>query len=163
MVVAGEKVRGGAADRVNIGIGVERDVVGNEEDSVSATNYSLLVRGIGKQNEAELLFRKWQVIAGIINARLDQETSPGQALPRSHCSPSPTIGRLRVEVGHLIEALRPWSLQFIAQTKIQSQFAGYTPVVTEVEGAVSLFADTGPEITSHPVVWLPKAEPWPLL
>ena len=88
MVVAGEEVRGGAADRINIGIGVECDVVRNEEDSVSAANYCLLIWRIRKsQTRHELFLRKRQIVAGVVDASLYQEASPRQALPATPLQP----------------------------------------------------------------------------
>ena len=142
LVVAGKEVRSRAADRINIGVRFECNIVRNEEDSVAATNDRLLVKLISKSQPGhELLFRKRQVVAGVVDARLYQEQiAQARAARHTAAAGNRRVCGRRIKIGHLVEALRPRSLQFVAEPEVNRQLTGDMPVVAEIQGPVGLLA-----------------------
>src|ERR1700674_4069597 len=83
VIVAGEEVRRGAADGIYVGVGSERHIVRNEEYSVSAPNDGFGVECVCESYpRQEFLLRERQVVAAVINARLNQEEIAGARTSR---------------------------------------------------------------------------------
>ena len=107
MVVRVVEVRGSGVKNVVVGVGVERHVIRDEENPVTAANYSFGVHRIGESKSRQhFLVRERQVVPAAVSPRLDQENiARASASRHAAAARNGRIGGRRIEVTHLVVPL----------------------------------------------------------
>src|ERR1700746_2055323 len=140
MVHTGKERCGGKINQFVVWIEWERDVVRNPEDAIAATDHSFVVPAIGKsKTRRKLLLVQGEVIPACVGECPDQGRVADTRRSRSTVATSDGgIDERRIPEAQTVITVRPRTLKFIAESRVQRQFRSDMPVITSVKRTIGL-------------------------
>src|SRR5208282_5221268 len=129
-------------DQVVVWIELERNVVRNPKHSVPPADHSLLVPAIGKSNAGrELLLIQGYVAPSVVRGRQDERrVTDTWRIGGTVATCDRGISDGWIKVAQTVVTVGPWSLKFVAESRVQSPFLIDMPGITCIKRTVGLTA-----------------------